>query len=433
MMRRRNVLIFPAGTEIGLEIYNSLKYCKDVQLFGAGQDVFNHGKFVFNNYCNLPSIYEDGWLEDLIALCIKLEIEYIFPAYDDIILALSKTRKSIPATVIIPSEEACEVTRSKSATYLFLQDVVRVPKIFTDIGRVDFFPVLVKPDKGQGSFGIKKAFNKNELSSAVQNVPNAIICEYLPGEEYTVDCFSDRVEGLLFCGARSRRRTRNGISVNTLTIDLPEAKSIAKKIGHKLKLYGAWFFQIKRAEDEELVLLEVAPRIAGSMASHRVHGVNFPLLSIYEHERVPTQIRTNEFSIEMDRALTSRYKHNIYFSVLYVDLDDTLILNGVVNIEVIKLIFQSINSKKKVKLITRHKSDLSHTLNKYRLNGLFDDIIYVPINQKKSTYIKERNAILVDDSFSERQEVGELLGIPTFDCSMIEVLTNQACKIRNSI
>lgn len=422
-MHIRNVLVFPAGTEIGLEIYNALKHCKEINLFGAGQDVSNHAKFLYTHYYKLPSIHDDNWLDALINLCVTLKIDYIFPAYDDIIVALSKVKDKLPAAVISPSEKVCEITRSKSKTYAYLQDVVRVPLLYKNPEDVMQYPVFIKPDQGQGSLGVKKISNREELFSSLAELPNAIISEYLPGEEYTVDCFSDRERGLLFSGARIRGKIRNGIAVNTQTVVLPEAHQIAQKIGEKIALHGAWFFQLKRASNGSLALLEVAPRIAGSMATHRVLGINFPLLSIYEHERFPVHIRINSGAVELDRVLSNRYKHSIKFDVLYVDLDDTLILNDKVNEEVIRLIYQCINDKKRVVLITRHVQNLQRTLATYRLAGLFDEIIHLSPHDKKSRYIKESTAIFIDDSFAERLEVATECGIPTFDASMIELIT----------
>lgn len=423
-MRVRNVLIFPAGTEIGLEIFNALRHCKEVKLFGAGQDVSNHAKFIYEQYYTIPSICDENWLRILIGLCHSLKIDYIFPAYDDIIVALAKVRDKLPAVLIAPSESVCNITRSKSKTYSFLQHVVKVPQLFKGPKEVKQYPVFLKPDIGQGSMEVKKILNEDELISFLNKREGMIVSEYLPGEEYTVDCFSDREKGLLFCGARIRGRMRNGIAVNTKLMQLPEAYEFAIKIGEALSLYGAWFFQLKRAEDGELTLLEVAPRIAGSMAAHRVSGINFPLLCIYEHERFPVQIQVNRCAIEMDRALYNKYRHSIDFDVVYVDLDDTLILNNKVNVDIIKLIYQCINRSKKIVLITRHSGDLSRTLSTYRISGLFDQILHLSPHEKKSNYIKESTAIFVDDSFSERLEVATECGIFTFDSSMVELITN---------
>lgn len=425
-MKVRNVLVFPAGTEIAQEILSALISCKEVRLFGAGVDKVNHGQFSFPEYYSLPSIYDEGWLPALRELCLRLKIDYIFPAYDDVIVALSRVQDTLPCAVITSPSWACDITRSKSATYKFLADAVRVPQLFSNASEISKFPVLVKPDKGQGSAGVTIIYNADELQRAVASVRDPIICEYLPGEEYTIDCFSDRQRGVLFAGARLRQRTRNGISVSSHTVCLSEARVIAEKIGSRLQLCGAWFFQMKRAEDGELTLLEVAPRIAGAMALHRVLGVNFPLLSIYEHERIDTSILSLDLSVHMDRALRNRYRHNLLFDVVYLDLDDTIILRNEVNPEIAKFIFQCLNRGIKVKLLTRHAGDLNATLAMRRLSNVFDEIIHVPKNRKKYEYIVEKDAIFIDDSYAERAEVAFRCGIPTMDCSMIEILTEQS-------
>lgn len=421
-MKKRNVLIFPAGTEIGLEIFNSLKFCKDISLFAAGQDVSNHAQFLYPSYHIIPSIHEDNWVEELNEVCVKNNIDYIFPAYDDVIVALAEISHKINPAVITSPLEAVLVTRSKRKTYERLSSVVRVPALYSlPCDNVEF-PLLVKPDRGQGSSGVTVVNNAQELEHAVATVRDPLVCEYLPGDEYTVDCFSDRDGGVLFSGARERRRTRNGISVNTITKDFPEVQEMALKINLALNMRGAWFFQIKRDRNNDFALLEVAPRIAGSMACHRMQGINFPLLSIYEEERIPISILKNEGVVELDRALSNRYRHSIKYSTVYLDFDDTLILDGKVNSQVISFVFQSINNGRRVVLLTRHRGDLSQALSTYRLSGLFDEIIHIGKDDKKSKFILDHDSIFVDDSFSERMDVHLNNNIPTFDCSMLDLL-----------
>jgi hypothetical protein len=48
-------------------------------------------------------------------------------------------------------------------------------------------------------------------------------------------------------------------------------------------------------------------------------------------------------------------------------------------------------------------------------------IIRIGLWQPKTECIRECDAIFVDDSFRERTAVSEKLGIPSFDCSMIEM------------
>lgn len=422
-MRRRNVLIFPAGTEIGLEIARALWHCKEVRLHAAGQDVSNHARFIHADYHVIPGVKEAGWEMALKELCNSLSIDYIFPCHDDVIVALSRIRNEIPAVLVTSPQETCEITRSKSATYRTFRGIVPVPVIHETVNSVRDFPVIVKPDRGQGSFGVVKARSSEELQRAWSELEQAVICEYLPGKEYTVDCFSDRAAGVLFAKARDRSRVRSGISVSTSTADEILVLPLAEAIHAHLPLHGAWFFQVKESKDGILTLLEIAPRIAGSMAAHRVRGVNFPLLSIFEQERKKISILENPGRIEMDRALSNRYRHDLTFSALYIDLDDTLLVHGQVNLLAIKLIFRCLNEGKAVHLLTRHEGEVSGILARYRIVSLFDSVVHVRDGGPKSSYILSRDAIFVDDSFSERAEVSAKLGIPTYDCSMIECLT----------
>jgi len=97
----------------------------------------------------------------------------------------------------------------------------------------------------------------------------------------------------------------------------------------------------------------------------------------------------------------------------------------------LKLIFQCINTRKPVTLLTRHALDIEKTLKRHRLNGLFDRVVHMTDGSLKSAHIqRDGHPIFVDDSFSERQEVRKTLGIPTFDLSMIELLTEQSSAPR---
>ena len=421
--REFRVLVFPGGTEIGLEINSALRQCKDVELYSAGLPISNHAPFVYRQHFEIPGIHEPGFLDALNELIRRLKIDYIFPAYDDVLVALAQDANRINAKIVTSPLETCLITRSKGATYRKFSEKLRVPLVYPSPTSVEQFPVFVKPDKGQGSQNTHLVRDRKELDLILQRHPTALILEYLSGAEYTIDCFSDRAEGLLFCSGRQRLRVRNGISVCTSVVDIDEFRNFALTIAGQLEFHGAWFFQLKRDGEGRLKLMEIAPRIAGAMAIHRALGVNFPLLSLYEQERMPIGITTNPVELTLDRALINRYRHNLRYETVYVDLDDTLILKGKVNLGLVKFLYQCINDRKRLVLLTRHTADVEGTLRNYRLVGVFDQVVSVPPRPAcKSEYITESRAILIDDSFSERHAVATKLGICTFDCSMLEIL-----------
>ena len=423
----KNILIFPGGTESGLEIWKALKGNKFFTLYSASSNVSNHAPYVFSNHYVIPSVFQEGWIDTLNDITDRMGIDYIYPAHDDVLLSLADNIGKIKARIVMPSVNAVRICRSKLLTYNFFNSILPTPKIYKDPSEVDRFPVFVKPDIGQGSFNAYLIKDKVTLELILRKIPGMVVLEYLEGKEYTVDCFSDREKGLMFCGARERIRTRNGISVDTKPAPeevTREVKQYAIIISEKLNLNGAWFFQVKQDSSGDYKLLEVGTRIAGGMALFRVTGINFPLLSILEQERIPVEIFQNKFDVELDRSLVNHYKTNIRYDNVYIDLDDCLFVNNKLNYDLLKFLFQCKGNKIKLNLITRNNTPLDK-LRSMGLPELFDKVIHIGLSDKKSDYIEGSSSIFIDDSFAERLEVSKTLGIPVFEPSAVEVLLDE--------
>lgn len=423
-VKKMKILVFPCGSEIGLEIHNSLKFIKDIELYGASSEASNHGKYVYKNYIGgLPFVEEENFLEEINKLVEKYSIDFLFPAHDSVVLELSKYKREIKCKIITSDYKTCLLCRSKKKTYEYFKHDIRVPKVYKSSQEIIEYPVFLKPDVGQGSKGTVLVNSQEELNFFTKRDSSLLILEYLPGEEYTIDCFTDRKGKLIYVSARERSRIANGISVETSHYRNEKFEELANFINEKLKLRGTWFFQVKKNVYGELTLLEIAPRIAGSSGINRSIGVNLPLLNIYDLLGFDLEIISNNGDgITMDRALTNRYMINMDYSHVYIDLDDTLILKNKVNNYLVSFLYQCINRGIKLHLITRHVSEIKSTLIQFRILSLFDSLIHVKKNQKKSELIKHKDSIFIDDSFRERKDVSEQKGIPTFDISSVECL-----------
>jgi hypothetical protein len=420
-----NVLVFPGGSEIGLEIHKSLRFCKEVNLHSAAINNSNHAPYVYQRHHVIPSIYKSDWIQSLNHLIAREKITHIFPAYDEIIVALAKNNEIINAKIITSPLDTCLITRSKIKTYDLFQGYLPVPEMYT-IKDIPGYPVFLKPECGQGSEGTARVNSASALKAAIDFDPSLMILEYLPGEEFTIDCFSHRNQGLLFCSGRSRTRIKSGIAMASTTIDNPVFRQFAQVITERLVLHGAWFFQVKKDNMGNMKLLEIAPRIAGTMALHRAKGINFPLLSLYESDSLPVRIHTG-FSgkVSIDRALSNSYCVELDFDTVYVDLDDTLVFRNKINTLLVQLLYQFLNEGKELVLVTRHRYALDETLKKFRLQSLFDQVVHLDNATPKSTFIRNQRSLFIDDSFRERLEVQDKCGIPTFDCSMLELLLDR--------
>ena len=435
----KNVLVFPCGSEIGLEIHNALKYSKDFKLFG-GSSVDDHGKYVYENYIpDIPFIDDDsllGFLNDVIE---KYDIDLIYPSHDDVVLKLSELKDQLNAHIVVSNDTTCDIARSKKKTYEFFKDEKFTPKTY-DVSKESFddedkakeveeitageFPIFLKPDIGQGAKGVAIANNVEDLKHHFRENPGLIAVEYLPNEEYTIDCFSSNGK-LLYCEKRERIRVKDGISVNATTIETEdEVREIAEIINSKLTFDGAWFFQLKKDRDNNYKLLEIAPRIAGTMALHRNTGINFPLLTLYVHMGIDVSIISNKNKLTIDRALTNRFNYEIDYDRVYLDFDDTVFFKGKINTYLMMFLYQCVNEKKEIVLITKHIKDIKETLKELKIDlNLFDEIIPLTKEDDKYKFIdKNVPSIFIDDSFSERLAISEKLNIPVFDLDAIESL-----------
>lgn len=422
---KQNVLIFPCGSEIGLEIHRSLVYSTHFSIIG-GSSVNDHGKYVYRDYIGgIPSVEDDNFIAKLNGIIQERKIDYVFPAHDSVVLKLAQARSKgqLKCEVITSPIETCEVVRSKRKTYELFTGIIPVPELCEPAQVSESrLPLFLKPDVGQGSKGVQKVNSINDISFYMSKDPSLLLMEFLPGKEYTVDCFTNYKGELLFCEGRERRRVSNGISVNSKVTNDDRFKAYAKKINSTLKFKGVWFFQVKERKDGELVLMEIAPRIAGTMGLARSKGVNLALLSLFNAVGYDVGIIENAYEMSIDRALHNSYEHNIQYNHAYIDLDDTLVADGRINIQLISFIFQCINNGVGVHLITRHKNVLEESLRTHRLTNLFDEIIWIKPEGEKHKHIKHKDSIFIDDSYAERKNVSDVLGIPVFDPHMVEGL-----------
>ena len=407
-MKMHRVLIFPAGSEIGLEIFRSLIDQKNIEVFG-GTSVNDHSELTYENLIpNIPNVDSPFFFQHIKKICDDFKIDLIFPANDSVVVELLKRQNELTAIVIGPSYDTARILRSKRETYEALHHKVSCPQeiSFDEAISRQNFPYFLKPAVGQGSKGATRLETMNHLMFYHQLLADPMILEYLPGNEYTVDCFTSKNGELLFCEGRIRSRILNGISVRTEFVQNKNFKDMAEQISQVFCFNGPWFFQVKEAKNGELKLLEVSPRISGTSGFFRALGVNLPLLSIHNIIYEKLAVNISKFNIVMDRSLAPCFLVNIQFDNLYVDLDDTLIINEKVNLRVIKFIFQCRNNGKKIYLITKHKFDLNETLKKFRLSEVFDSVIHLDPMDKKHQHMLS-SSLLVDDSFKERIEAQE--------------------------
>ena len=365
--------MIPCATQIAVEQFNSLKYNKHFNLIGASH---NESDKLFQNFIQLNHSKESQeFIQEIINIIDSNNIDILLPSHDDILYILKNTpelQHLIPGS----KKETIDTCRFKSKTYNALKQNPNLTQYVPEFILIDNSNWFFKPDRGQGSRG------------SYQLVEPYLMCEYLSGNEYTIDCFTGVDGKVKYVSPRWRSQIENGISEITSLILNPEFTFIAEQINSILPFVGAWFFQMKKDKNGDLKFLEVAPRIAGASNINRLNGVNLTSLTIYQHLGYSTDIIPQNLVLVNNRQ---NPQYNLDYDTVFLDYDDTYPFV----IEDLKPL------KKQIKIITRHK----HTLN------LPYEVIYVQDDELKSTIINQQisqlgiKPIFIDDSFREKKDV----------------------------
>ena len=327
----------------------------------------------------MPFVTAPGFVDRLNAVIAEEGIGLVFPAHDDATVALSRLRKQVNAPLVAPAADTCALCRSKRNTYAALAGRVPVPAMLDAASDALPFPVFLKPDSSQASRGTALAANREELAWHLRRDPSLLVLEYLPGREYTVDCFTDRHGVLRYVGARERLRIAGGISTDTRLVRRPELDAMARAIHAAMPLRGAWYFQAREDASGTPALLEVAARVGGSMGLHRALGVNLPLLAARDALDQDVDIAPMAGEMRMDRALDCCYAPALTPDRVIIDADSALFLpDGNPNPWMVAYVVQCRNRACTVTAVANDPAAMRGQLEQYGLNALVGTLDPVP-------------------------------------------------------
>lgn len=421
-MSQINILVFPCGSEVGLEIGKALGKTLHVLMHGASS-TDNHGRLAYSRYAEVPNIAHQEFNARFADLIYRWQIEILFATHDSVIEYLAPFALEWNVHLVNGDPESTRIARSKLATYELFSGELWVPRVFANLTQVSAWPALLKPDRGQGGQGVALVQNRTEAEHVMARLEEPLLCEYLPGEELTVDCFSDWKRCLLFVGPRSRERVIGGISMRSKKWSFEEdIVRIAEKINARMVLRGPWFFQLKKDTQGGWKLLEVSCRLSSSSVVHRAAGVNLPLMAVQDYMLREQQVVFEHRIVLIERCLQSVAELNYDFDTVYLDFDDTLVCEGRANPQAMRFVYRLLEMGKSIVLITRHQGTLEKAFAKAHISkSMFDEIFHLQAEEPKSSVIKGR-AIFIDNHFPERLEVYQACGIPVFDVDVMEML-----------
>lgn len=315
-----NILILSAGRRVEL-----IKFFRNASnLAGVNSriitaeisDIAPAIYFGDKNYI-VPRIKEEGYLSSIIDICKREDIRLIIPTIDTELLMLSESKdfieKNTNAKVLISDKEVINICRNKINTNRFFESYgFGVPKEISleDVKKKNYtFPLFIKPFNGSSSINAFKVNDERELNFFIEYIENPIIQEFIEGDEYTVDTFSDFEGNIITIVPRKRLSTRSGeISKGKIVKDRDLITEV-KKVLEILKPIGHITVQCMKTS-EGIKFIEVNPRFGGGAPMSIKAGANSPL-NLYKLLKGETLSYNEEYE---ENILALRFDDSIFLN-----------------------------------------------------------------------------------------------------------------------
>lgn len=285
-MNKVNVLILSAGRRV--ELIKCFKNGRDelgIEGKVVAVDISDTAPALYHADCFylVPRVSDDLYIQSIIEVCQKENIDLIIPTIDTELKKLSENKDLIErqtnAKVHVSSERVINICRDKYNTQdFFEQHGFGVPRLIThdDIINKNYnFPLFIKPLNGSSSINTFKVNNEKELEFFIEYVPSPLVQEFIEGEEFTVDVFTDFEGQPITIVPRVRLATRGGeVAKGLIKKDLAVIKAV-KEVVKALKPSGHITIQCMKTKDG-IKFIEINPRFGGGAPISIKAGANSP-------------------------------------------------------------------------------------------------------------------------------------------------------------
>ena len=344
-MKTLNVLITGAGAPGAPGIIKCLKNNGERTVKIVGVDVKDRVPTIkfLDAFYSIPPANDPSFISFIVDICIKERINIIQPLVTKELEVFAKNiglfeEKNIK--VCVSPIHNLEIANDKGKLLSLMRDAnLIVPNFyivnnfngFVDAAKKLGFPkstICFKPTKSNGSRGfriIDSKINRGRLlfeekpnSTYIEYedaceilkkypFPDLLVMEYMPGEEYSIDVLASMGKPLVII-PRKRIALNGGISTNCLIEKNEEIIEYCKNIVSLLSLDGNIGIQVRKGSDGKYKILEINPRVQGTIVACCAAGANMPYLAIKSKlgEKIP------ELNIKWGTQMI-RYWEETYF------------------------------------------------------------------------------------------------------------------------
>ena len=316
MMEPVTVLLTGAGAPGASGIVRSLRATdeREIHIVGVDMDPDAYGFELVDESATVPAGGDDDFVPAMVDIADRVDADVILPLTTAELQPLAEQRDAFDATVMVSEASALGVANDKGRLYDFLdtQGFESAPE-FRRVASMESFvsachelgypdnPVCFKRPVASGMRGFRVLEPETErlerllsekpntavttleqvrpVLAEAETFPELVVMEYLPGEEYSVDVLGLGEEtGPVI--PRSRAKTRAGITFQGTVEPRRDLITAADRIARNLGLEYNINVQFKYDADGTAKVIEINPRVAGTIVMCVGAGANMPYLAV---------------------------------------------------------------------------------------------------------------------------------------------------------
>ncbi len=249
---------------------------------GKKADLQRLGKGGIRFYTVPHGISREAFVRAVNEIIKRNNIDVVIPCVDEELMVFSYRPEHINARVVVSPYETIRACNDKALLYETVNKegfcpIYKVAESSHDLSAFGESPLFVKPRTARGSRGAMMFSSASEVPDDLINKGN-VFCEYLPGQEYTVDVLCDFQGEPFVIVPRKRLVVAVGKSMRGETMRHPDIEERVKKLCRILRFIGPSNMQFKEAADGAMKLVEINPRFSGGLPITAEAGANTPEL-----------------------------------------------------------------------------------------------------------------------------------------------------------
>lgn len=295
-----NILVTAIGSFSADIVINNLK--NDGHRI-VGCDIYNkewvaNSLFVNQFYQSPLTIEQNEYIEFMVDVCKKENVEYIIPLTDvevDVINRFRVQFEKMNVIVCLSDKSTIDMCRNKYTLYECLKSqnvdcLIPTKKLTDELNTNIKFPIVVKPLDGRSSQGLEYFDEINSFQFFIKNnrLENYIVQPKINGRIVTVDVLRNENQNVFIATPRIELlRTLNGAGTSVEIFDDEKIRGMSKEIADILGIHGCVNFEYIMVNNE-YKFLECNPRFSGGVAFSCMAGYDYVLnhFKCFNNEKV---------------------------------------------------------------------------------------------------------------------------------------------------